>query len=98
MHIFINFETRVALWALVIGGSVIDEVLFFRIVRQVNERLPEQERWNVGRWFWYLWDDDSLRVERQHRRFFPCSRMRLAMWIAAALWVPLLFALSLNWI
>jgi hypothetical protein len=77
--------------------------LFIRrqLMEEVNERLPENEKFGWSTWppWKSAWSDgDKFRLWRAHRQFFPGSRLRMCYAAALVLTVAWMFiGPSLCW-
>lgn len=63
----------VAFFGITFPFCVIGNILFWRMVEQVNSKLLNEERFD----FFWLTPGKITRLETQHKRFFPDSRLRL---------------------
>ena len=73
-----------------VSGGLIQTLVWNRITRQVNERLPNAERYAV--WAWSLrrsnrGEINMYRIWRTHRQLFPDSYLRLWYVTALVLWL-----------
>jgi hypothetical protein len=86
------------------SGGLIQTFIWNRIAGQVNQHLPETERYSLS--IWSLWKSahgefNQFRIWRTHQRFFPDSYLRL--WYATAFFNGVLDVFwlehieSINW-
>ena len=89
----IPYNIRLVLWTLAFSGAVALELITLRMIKDVNKLLAKDSKWRLGRW-WFPWH--SVMLDRQHRRAYPQSKLRIALWLITAFWFPLLLLLVLQ--